>query len=178
MSTTAHVLEEQKQQALHKILMASGALYQQRGQLGEQAEEKRNLYVELMQTLGAKGDLLAEVSNVESCKEAALRSEIIAEQAVARTREEALAGMQSAYQQAQAHVGTTRSEAEQALVEQRRSLLEEARREREQSEIQQRLQVHAAEKQAYQAIIEAKRETEALRVTAEQHGITLGLPFN
>ena len=87
MSTAAHALEEQQQQALHNILMASGVLYQQRGQLGEQAEEERHLYAELMQNLGAKGDLLAEVSNVESSKEAVLRSEMLAEQGVARTRE-------------------------------------------------------------------------------------------
>ena len=73
------------------------------------------------------------------------------------------------YQHAQAQVGATRNEAEQALGEQRRTLLEEARREMEQSEVEKRIQVHAAEKHAYQAIIEAKRETEALRVMAEQH---------
>ena len=169
MSTTAHVLEEQKQQALQNILMASGALYQQRGQLGEQAVEKRNLYAELKHTLGAKGDLMAEVSNVESGKVAALRGEMLAEQTAVLTREEAFAGIQSVYHQAQAQVGTTRNEAEQALGEQRRTLLEEARREKEQPEVEKRMQVHTAEKHAYQAIIEAKRETEALRVTAEQH---------
>ena len=59
MSTTTQVLEEEQQQAFNDIQMASDVLYQQRGQHGEQEEEKRHFHTEFMQTLGANNDLVA-----------------------------------------------------------------------------------------------------------------------
>lgn len=143
-------------------MMASGVLYQQRGQLGEQEEGSRYLYAELVQTLGAKGDLLSEVSNIESMNEAACRSEVLAELGVARTRAEAMAGLQSIQQETATYVGATRDEAQQPLTEQRRRYIEESRKEQEQSEMKTRLTVQAAGKQAHHHIGEARREAEAI----------------